>query len=875
MKWRRSTSGLALAAGLLAASVGLFEARASLPDWVRNVEGSSPLRDAFFRLVSMPGGAVRAERPPQETRDALTGLITAQPDEAELYALRAHEAERQLDFSAAEQDWKEYAARVADPADGQLALADFYHRRLRPEDEVDALLAVGRSPAADNESLLPPEQQRSWHAFERSLELIEAQALPPALAIRQYRAWRGRYPGQSALPQLQFDFLIEHRLLDEAQQLLGDYQQQFPGDAAFRLKARAEIARRRGSPEQALALYDEAFEPLWPPPLIQEYFSLLAESGQLRSHLDRDRARLAENPDDLQAAGWVFHYYQRQGNVAAAQAVLADFRQSKEARQAAWKPAELQTLAQLYRGLNNHNETARYDYALYSLPGAAASEREEGLAGLIELLLGAPDQPIRLGAGNLSFYRDIATMDDHPGLLNGILSLLFNGQSPQSRFRWQQSSSTAYFHRAEASELLARFDREFPQSQRRAALRAELLQAFATYGDNEGVLRGGQEFLSDFPDAPSRTQVALLIAEAYARTNQTAQEFAAYDALLEELAKRAGGVPIGENGAGQAPSYGNPGRYGGNPPGPARSPEYARVLDLYIARLLALKRIPDALALYAREIQRNPDDPGLYERLAAFLEQNGLSQQVEAVYQRAIGRFRDASWNDKLARWYLRLRRTQEFAKLTEQVVRTFSGTDLESYFRNIVDGAPVSPQVFLQLNLYAHRRFPQNLTFVRNLLRAYQTPQTRNAAAWESLLREYWYFDAELRSQFFEFLSRTGRLQAELASIESSNAAAGEQQWHQLARENSAAAEYIAEARVWRSHFEQAAPVLLALATDLPAEETLSERATSIHRSLAHADRQRYRRGRQPGAEPAPEPAARPRSSGGDRRHLGRPRVV
>ncbi|MEX2301625.1 MAG: hypothetical protein WD733_11845 [Bryobacterales bacterium] len=845
MKSRRRWPAIVPAA-VLVVGVGLFDAQARLPEWVRYIEGASPLRDAFFRLVSMPGGAVRAERPPQETRVALTEQIRLEPDDAQLYALRAHEAERQLDFGASESDWQEYAARIDDPVEGQLALADFYHRRLRPADEVDALLAVGRSPASESDRLLPPQQQRSWQAFERSLELIEAQALPAELAIRQYRAWRARYPEQYTLPQLQFEFLIRKRRLDDAQQLLTEYQEQFPYDPVFRLKARAEILRRQGSADQALALYDEAFEPLWPPGLLQEYFSLIDQTKRLRSHLDRARGRLAENPDDLQAAGWVFHYYQRQGNLPAAQAVLGDFRQSKESRQAAWSAVELQTLAQLYRGLNNHNETARYYYALYNLSAADAAAREQALAGLIDLLLGAPDQPIHFGAGNLSFYRDIATMDDHPGFLSGILSLLLNGQSPQSQFSWQEQASTAYFHRAKAAELLALFDRQFPQSERRASLRADVLQAFATYGDNEGVLRGGGEFLTAFPDSPVRTQVSLLMAEAHARAGQTEQEFAAYDALLEELAKLAEGVPIGENaGAAPSPAYGRP-AYGGGPriygggpvfgASPARSPEYARVLDLYIARLLALERLPDGLRLYAREIQRNPDDPGLYERLAAFLEQNGMSQQVEAVYQQALGRFQDASWNHKLARWYLRWDRGQEFSRLTQQVIQTFSGTDLEDYFGQIVSGASISPQVYLQLNLYAHQRFPHNLTFVHNLLRAYQTRETFNQAAWEGLLRQYWYFDPNLRSRFFEFLSRTGRLDAELASLESS-AGTGEQRWHQLARDNPAAAEYIAEARVWRSHFEEAAPVLLALATDLPAEEAISERATSVHRSLAHAE--------------------------------------
>jgi hypothetical protein len=50
-----------------------------------------------------------------------------------------------------------------------------------------------------------------------------------------------------------------------------------------------------------------------------------------------------------------------------------------------------------------------------------ASER--ALYGLANLLLTAPDQPIQFGSGDLSFYKDIATVDPSPGFLNGILSL--------------------------------------------------------------------------------------------------------------------------------------------------------------------------------------------------------------------------------------------------------------------------------------------------------------------------------------------------------------------------------------------------------------------------------------------------------------------
>ena len=131
-----------------------------------------------------------------------------------------------------------------------------------------------------------------------------------------------------------------------------------------------------------------------------------------------------------------------------------------------------------------------------------------------------------------------------------------------------------------------------------------------------------------------------MTADAYARLNQSTQEFALYDDLLEELAAASGGVPIGNiPGAPVRPPNARRNTEGQEQPEgaprPARSPEYARILDRYIARLVSGKRVRDALALYRREIDRNPNDPGLYERLAAFLEQNKMGVEVEQKWKRA------------------------------------------------------------------------------------------------------------------------------------------------------------------------------------------------------------------------------------------------
>jgi tetratricopeptide (TPR) repeat protein len=134
--------------------------------------------------------------------------------------------------------------------------------------------------------------------------------------------------------------------------------------------------------------------------------------------------------------------------------------------------------------------------------------------------------------------------------------------------------------------------------------------------------------------------------------------------------------------------------------------EYQQILERYLGRLTAAGQLPQALAVLRKELDRNPNDPLLYERLANFLEQNNLSAQQEAVYNQAIQKFQDKGWYDKLARLYLREKKREAFASLTKQITDIFHGTELEEYFSMVSGGGP---QLYLQLNLYAHQRFPHD----------------------------------------------------------------------------------------------------------------------------------------------------------------------
>jgi replicative superfamily II helicase len=165
---------------------------------------------------------------------------------------------------------------------------------------------------------------------------------------------------------------------------------------------------------------------------------------------------------------------------------------------------------------------------------------------------------------------------------------------------------------------------------------------------------------------------------------------------------------------------------------------------------------------------------------------------------------------------------------LTRTVVTTFAGTPLEQYFAN-VNGR--WPQEYLELNLYAHARFPHELMFTRNLLDAYETKETRNRAAHDLLLREHWQDAADLQAEFFDSLSSDGRMASELAALEALVPDEAKQQ------ANPAAARELAEIDLWQSHFEESASPLSGLAREYPANAAIGDEAESVFRSLAYFD--------------------------------------
>src|ERR1700678_2629192 len=266
----------------LAASATL--AWAGLGDWVQMLRTDAATQHALFRPMAMPSGAVDVRRPPSETRPELSKLIAAQPANVELRRPRASESELAMDYAAAEADWREYAHLAADHAGATIALADFYHRRLRPLDEIQALDQAAQAGA---------------DPFERIVQLIQDAALSSTVANAQYRAWMAHDP-KNAVPHKRFvNYLVTSGQYTLAAREIQAYRQAFPDDAVTPVEQEADLALHRDTPAQALAAYDRAFRPLMPEALWQSYFDLLEKQGKLREFLAQARRGAQANPEDL------------------------------------------------------------------------------------------------------------------------------------------------------------------------------------------------------------------------------------------------------------------------------------------------------------------------------------------------------------------------------------------------------------------------------------------------------------------------------------------------------------------------------------------------------------------------------------------------
>src|SRR6185295_10490086 len=179
---------------------------------------------------------------------------------------------------------------------------------------------------------------------------------------------------------------------------------------------------------------------------------------------------------------------------------------------------------------------------------------------------------------------------------------------------------------------------------------------------------------------------------------------------------------------------------------------YATVLARYVASLDIENRQADILALYAGEIKKYGDEQGLYEQMLQWLGQTNMVEEQLRVYQETLRKFPTTMWRDRMARWFLRQKKQQEFEAFSRNLLARLNDEEVETYLHKFVDSGVSANASSFDANLYkslyllAHERFPHDLNLVKGLLRFFEAHE--EWSQWRALVAEYYFESRDIRDQ-------------------------------------------------------------------------------------------------------------------------------
>ncbi|HEX8923089.1 MAG TPA: tetratricopeptide repeat protein, partial [Pyrinomonadaceae bacterium] len=512
---------------------------------------------------------------------------------------------------------------------------------------------------------------------------------------------------------------------------------------------------------------------------------------------------------------------------------------------------------------------------------------------LFELLSDAREERLAFTRGDLKFYQDIATSDPHPGMLNGVLSLILSDTDPAAELENEEQSAVRYFNRAAAFRIFTAYKEEYPTSPELAQMYLDIVRLYAATKEPQVASETLKEFESRYEDAPQYAEVALKLADCYIALGRYQEERALYQRIMDYLGKRResgrhlvpafGQAQTGADGEQQTTSsiYSEPtettpslAQY---PPQSNRGIDipqegvsetndsdsrykdylltafsnsqsksaktaggeevtYASVLERHVASLAREKQSEAILALYSSEMKKYPDEQGLYEQMLQWLGQTNLFEEQLKVYKEAIAKFPTTVWRDRLARWFLKRERKQEFETFSRELLDQLSDPETQDYLSKFISSnasasaSNFDAQLYLGLYTLAHERFPHNLSFVQGLLKFYSAHGRTNE--WRNLMAEYYFESPEIRREFLSHLASRNELRSFLANARERSRTQGEET-QARSLDTLPYKLFRADASAHLSNYEEAIDAYRELNRLYPNMPEFSERLISFTRSM------------------------------------------
>jgi cellulose synthase operon protein C len=853
-------------------------------------EKAALIESALYTRVEFFGAQALVPYPTGEARIRLAAVQAKYAGDPQI-ELKLSQLDEKLGREAdATAEMRAFVDHEPDKMKALETMAAFFDRRAKFSDEAETLERLLETAPPN-----PPNDR--VEVFKRLIDLARTHLLQKYLAPAFYERTLAQNPATFEIIEQYLQKLVDERSYPEALKLVRQYKDRFPDRRAFLIEKEATILDEIGREPEAEAVYTKAFDPFWPAELSDSFYQLLKDHDRFRAYGHELRTAFRRDPADFDTAVRLLHYskyaYQQSPEV------FVQLEKARAAKKIGWKQAELITITRLLIADDYADAASRFLYTLYlrgeMKPGSEL--RAKVLYQLFELLSDANQEKLSLTRGDLKFYQDIATADPHPGLLGGILSLVLSDTNPKEEFKIEEARAAKYFNRAAAFRIFTAYKQENPTAPELAQMYLDIVRLYTATKETEVAATTLAEFEGRYADAPRYPEVALKLADCYVATGKVADERALYQRLLDYLGKHrqkgaplvpsAGRPPTSSNSDGQiatltvdsepttvkpvvpySPSS-NPGiavptddassndsdsengytdfldtpelSHGAEDPAAeseqASTVDYATVLTRYVASLDKENRTQEILALYAGEIKKYGDEQGLYEQLLQWLGQTNMAEEQLRVYQETLKKFPTTMWRDRLARWFLRQKRNQEFETLSRDLIAKLNDDEAESYLRKFVDSGANANASSFDANLYrtlyllAHERFPHNLSFVKGLMRFYV--EHKEWPQWRALVAEYYFESREIRDQFLAHVASRGELRAYFERAREACDKTSSDVTTLLPYKL-----FHADAAVWLSNYEEAVAAYRELNQLYPNTPEFAERLVSFTRSFGQHDR-------------------------------------
>jgi tetratricopeptide (TPR) repeat protein len=807
-----------------AASLSYKPQAISAEDINVEIEKATFTRQEFF------GAEAIVPIPTAEARENLARLAENAPDNPQILEKLAELDEKLSRFDDAEKN----LLRLAEIDNKNFeSLAAFYHRRAQFQKEAEIRRKI----------LFSTDAERRGEAFKNLIDLARMHDLKEYLQKDFYALVAKENPNVYAIFEALIDSLKEEKNYAEALDFARQAKAQFPARASILLEKEIKILLETGRAKEAENVYQAAFNPFWTDEEAYKFYDFLSEQDRLRAYGAEVRAKFKKNPADFDAAIRLALYqdYDHNSSNDSIAPVILQLEQAKKT----WATEELTIVARLLIQADEADLASRFLYTLYAREDFQKNKelRAKVLYQLFEMFSDAETARLPLTKGDLRFYEDVANADTKPGIATGILSLIFSDTNPRALLGEKETEAIAHFNRAAAYRIFEEYKKEFPASTELAQMYLDIVRLYTASGDTEIAEKALSEFAGVFQNSSDYADAAMKLADAFIAAGKPEKAREIYQNALDFLGKNQKSK---RKNFAETESSRNDGI---NIPNPKPTPKndyydyeekkifrdylarknseitYEEVLETLVASLAQEKKTAEILALYSNEIGKYADEEWLYERRLSWLEQTNLTDEELQVYKTALARFQTRGWQDKLARFFLRQNRNEEFAALSEDLIGKLNDAEAQNYLAQFVDGntSPNDFQKRLYLKLYqsAHARFPHQAAFVGGLLRFYKAENQESE--WRKLAAEYYFEMPEAREQFLNNLAEKGELRAFLSR-------AGNGTIYELFR---------ADASARLSNFEASIEAYRKLNQIYPNEPQFAARLINFTRSFGQKNRE------------------------------------